>query len=480
MRRRRLRHAFGVGKPAGLLVPPLAAAGLALLGSCTPSPPAVDRVHIRGQLRVVTIDSPTTYYLGAQGPEGLEFKLASAFARRLGVNLYMYPVPSVRAMQAELAAGRADIAAAQLTADGPWRKAGEPANVYDRIPQLVVFHRGDARPRETLQMESARLSVRAGSPQEHLLERLKRTVAPALGWIETAPSAADPLEDVQTGDAQYAVVDAREFSFSHHLYPDVVPGFSLPDERPVQWIIRRGDLDLYEAVNRFFRAIDQTGELQDLIAQSSGDSRPFQYEESRVFEENMTARLPHYRSWFEEASEETGVDWRVLAAIAYQESQWDPKAESSTGASGLMMLTETTAGALGVKDRGNARQNIIAGAIYFQEVHDKIPARIAEPDRSWLAMAAYNVGFGHLEDARVLAQMRGKNPDSWADVREELPLLAQERWYERVKRGFARGWEPVQFVDRIQRYLKLLEWQSTETVAEEEGVLVTPRARRAG
>src|SRR5580658_5742509 len=296
MRRRRLRHAFGVGKPAGLLVPPLAAAGLALLGSCTPSPPAVDRVHIRGQLRVVTVDSPTTYYLGAQGPEGLEFKLASAFARRLGVNLYMYPVPSVRAMQAELAAGRADIAAAQLTADGPWRKAGEPANVYDRIPQLVVFHRGDARPRETLQMESARLSVRAGSPQEDLLERLKRTVAPALGWIETAPSAADPLEDVQTGDAQYAVVDAREFSFSHHLYPDVVPGFSLPDERPVQWIIRRGDLDLYEAVNRFFRAIDQTGELQDLIAQSSGDSRPFQYEESRVFEESMTARLPHYRS----------------------------------------------------------------------------------------------------------------------------------------------------------------------------------------
>jgi membrane-bound lytic murein transglycosylase F len=248
----------------------------------------------------------------------------------------------------------------------------------------------------------------------------------------------------------------------------------------VQWIIRRGDLDLYEAVNRFFRAIDQTGELQDLIAQSSGDSRPFQYEESRVFEENITARLPHYRSWFEEASEETGVDWRVLAAIAYQESQWDPKAESSTGASGLMMLTETTAGALGVKDRGNARQNIVAGAIYFQEVHDKIPARIAEPDRTWLAMAAYNVGFGHLEDARVLAQMRGKNPDSWADVREELPLLAQERWYERVKRGFARGWEPVQFVDRIQRYLKLLEWQSTETVAEDEGVLVTPRARAAG
>ena len=142
MRRRRLRHAFGVGKPAGLLVPPLAAAALALLGSCTPSPPAVDQVHVRGQLRVVTIDSPTTYYLGAQGPEGLEFQLASAFARRLGVNLYMYPVANARAMQAELASGRADIAAAQLTGDAAWRRVGEPANVYDRISQLVVFERG--------------------------------------------------------------------------------------------------------------------------------------------------------------------------------------------------------------------------------------------------------------------------------------------------------------------------------------------------
>jgi membrane-bound lytic murein transglycosylase F len=476
MGRRRLRHAFGVGKPSGLLVPPLATAALALLGSCTPAPPAVDPVHVRGQLRVVTVDSPTTYYLGAQGPEGLEFKLASAFARRLGVNLYMYPVANVRAMQAELASGRADIAAAQLTADAAWRKTGDAANVYDRIPQLVVFRRGDARPRETLQMESARLSVRAGSPQEHLLERLKRTVAPALGWIETAPSAADPLEDVQSGDAQYAVVDGREFSFLHHLYPDAVPGFSLPDERPVQWIVRHGDRDLYEAVNRFFHAMGESGELQEMIATSSGDSRPFEYEESRMFQENMTARLPHYRTWFEEASEETGVDWRLLAAIGYQESQWDPKAESPTGATGVMMLTETTASALGVKDRANARQNIMAGAKYFQEVHDKIPAHIPEPDRTWLAIAAYNVGFGHLEDARILTQMRGKNPDSWADVREDLPLLAQERWYERVKRGFARGWEPVQCVDRIQRYLKLLEWQSTETVAEDDGVLVTPRA----
>jgi membrane-bound lytic murein transglycosylase F len=462
---RRLRHAFGVGRPTGLLQPPLAIAVLALVGSCTPRPPADDSLHSSKELRVVTVNDATSYYLGPTRAEGLEFELASQFARRLGLGLYMYPVANAQAMQAELASGRADIAAAQITADSSWREVGEPANVYEHIPQLVVYRVGSSRPRETLQLESARLSVRAGSPQEHLLQRLKHTVAPSLAWIETAPRTADPVEDVQNGQADYAIVDAREFSFSHHLYPDVAPGFALADDRPVQWVVRHGASRLYEAVNRYFRDINQSGELASLIAMSSGDARQFEYEESRKFEELAISRLPHYRAWFEQAAGQTGIDWRLLAAIAYQESQWDPAARSPTGASGLMMLTTATAESLGVEDRADAQQNILAGAKYFLEVLAKIPDRIPEQDRIWLAVAAYNVGFGHLEDARVLTQMRGKNPDSWLEVRQQLPLLAQERWYDRVKRGFCRGWEPVQYVDRIQRYLKLLEWQSPTRVA---------------
>jgi membrane-bound lytic murein transglycosylase F len=128
-----------------------------------------------------------------------------------------------------------------------------------------------------------------------------------------------------------------------------------------------------------------------------------------------------------------------------------------------MMLTADTAQALGLKDRTDAEQSIYAGARYLAQVREKIPERIPEPDRTWLTVAAYNVGFGHLEDARVITQELGKDPDSWAEVRLRLPLLAQERWYSRARRGYARGWEPVQFVDRIQRYLRLLEWQPGET-----------------
>jgi len=461
--------------------------GLAGCGELAPS--ALQSIRARGELRVVTLNLPTCYYLGAQGTEGLEFELAGAYAARLGVKLNMYPVANERAMQAELLSGRADIAAASLTSNEEWGRAGDAAGPYTLIPQLVVYQRDGVRPRDTLQLESAKLAVRAGSPQERILQRLQSTVAPTLKWEETAPSSADPVEDVDSGDAEYAITDAREFSFAHHLYPNVLVGFELPERRPAQWIVRKGEPALLASVNAFFRDLTASGQLPQLVQESSGDTRRFEYEESREFQEHVSDRLPRYRSWFEQAAAQSGLDWRLLAAIGYQESKWDPRAQSGEGASGVMMLTADTARALGIRDRANPEQSIFAGARYLARLREMIPERIPEPDRTWLTVAAYNVGFGHLEDARVLTQALGKNPDSWTDVRDRLPLLAQERWYARARRGYARGWEPVQFVDRIRRFLTLLEWQPGETGAPQaaapgaaapDGVAVeSPAARGA-
>ena len=442
-------------------------AAITLLGSLAgcghaTAPGALDEIRARGELRVVTLNLPTCYYFGAQGTEGLEFELARAYATRLGVRLTINALTNEAAMQAELAAGHADIAAASLTDSPDWSHAGDAALPYSRIPQLVVYQRGHVQPRETLQLESARLAVRAGSPQERILQRLKSTVAPALQWVETAPSSADPVEDVDSGNADYAISDAREFSFAHHLYPNVLVGFALPEERPVQWLVRHGAPDLLASVNQFFRELEASGTLARLVQQSSGDTRRFLYEESREFQAHVGDRLPRYRSWFEQAAAQSGTDWRLLAAIGYQESKWDPRAESDDGALGVMMLTAETAHSLGVKDRKNPEQSIFGGARYLAQVRTMIPDRIPEPDRTWFTIAAYNVGFGHLEDARVITQALGNNPDSWTDVRERLPLLAQQRWYSRARRGYARGWEPVQYVDRIQRWLRLLEWQPGE------------------
>ena len=461
---------FSKGRNVNRSVIAALALGALVIASYSPPPRSVNPVHDRGELRVVTLESPTTYAKNTRGTEGVEFRLAEEFARQRGLTLYMYPVASVGMMQAELASGRADIAAAQITANADWWRAGDAAAVYQHIPQLVVYHRGDDRPDED-DLATLHFLVRAGSPQESLLDRLKHTQTPGISWTATSAMAVDPLQDVQNGVADYAVVDAREYAANRRLYPDVLAAFPLPEERPVQWVVRHTDPDLYTAVNEFFSAAtgQQRQQLASLLLEPSPAQEPhwLTYQDKHQFSADLSERLPQFQDLFKEAGAATGQDWRLLAAIGYQESKWDPDAASPAGASGLMMLTSDTADSLGVADRNDPRENILAGARYLKEVRSKIPAHIQEPDRTWLAIAAYNVGYGHVEDARKLAQMRGKNPDSWQDVREQLPLLADENWYEHVKHGFARGTEPLQFVDRIQRFLKLMELR-TASAAEQE------------
>jgi len=166
--------------------------------------------------------------------------------------------------------------------------------------------------------------------------------------------------------------------------------------------------------------------------------------------------LPQYRHAFEAAQAASGTDWRLLAAVGYQESQWDPFAASETGARGVMQLTEETARHLGVADRLDARSSIVAAGRYLNDLKAKMPARIVEPDRTWFALAAFNIGIAHLEDARILAQKQKLNPDLWSDVRKALPLLAQPDYYADAKFGYARGGMPVAFVDRVRAYYDVL------------------------
>lgn len=166
-----------------------------------------------------------------------------------------------------------------------------------------------------------------------------------------------------------------------------------------------------------------------------------------------------------QAASEWDLDWRLLAAMAYQESHWSPEAVSPTGVRGMMMLTQTTAQIMGVEDRTDAVESIDGGARYFVKLLAKLPERIAEPDRTWFAVAAYNVGFGHLEDAKIITEIQGGDPDSWDEVRERLPLLSEPNWHERVPHGFARGLEPVRYVANIQRYYEILQWMTSGDVA---------------
>jgi membrane-bound lytic murein transglycosylase F len=196
--------------------------------------------------------------------------------------------------------------------------------------------------------------------------------------------------------------------------------------------------------------------LDRLAERYFSSTRQVQRIDAGVFLERIKNLLPDYRDTFQRAQVATGVEWRLLAAIAYQESQWDPYATSETGVRGLMQITEETAKHLGVDNRLDPGASVIGAAKYVQDLKTKLPPRITEPDRTWLALAAFNIGLAHLEDARVLAQKQKLNPDLWSDVKQALPLLALPEYYADTKFGYARGGMPVAFVDRVRGYYDVL------------------------
>jgi membrane-bound lytic murein transglycosylase F len=211
-----------------------------------------------------------------------------------------------------------------------------------------------------------------------------------------------------------------------------------------------------EAVDAFFSEITATGELQEILDRYYVARTDLDFVGKRAFLRHLNERFPQFRATFEEAQRETGIDWKLLAAIAYQESHWDPKAVSPTGVKGLMMLTANTAEIVSVQNRADPRESILGGARYLANVLNKFPERIPEEDRMLMAVAAYNIGFGHVEDARIITESKRADKDSWEDVRAHLPLLADEAWYPHLKRGYAQGQIPVQYVDNVRHYYWLL------------------------
>ena len=212
--------------------------------------------------------------------------------------------------------------------------------------------------------------------------------------------------------------------------------------------------DLRQELDRFLARLRRDGTLARLTDRYCRTRARSSASTPSVLQERMRTVLPQYRHLFHDAQEKSGIEWRLLAAIAYQESQWDPAATSATGVRGIMQITEDTARHLGVSDLLDPAQNVVAAARYLRDLKAKLPARIHEPDRTWLALAAFNIGLGHLEDARILAQKQKLDPDLWSDVKKVLPLLALPEYYEQAKLGYARGGMPVAFVDRVRGVLR--------------------------
>ncbi len=454
-----------------LLVP--GAAGLILAAYAAP-PTKLQRIVDEGHLVVTTRHSPTTYYEGTEGPGGFEYDLARLFADHLGVELRVLAPASPSAILPMVADGRADLAAAGLAVTRERRKLVRFGPAYDRISQQLVYRKGTPPPSSLTDLDGDVIDVASGSSHA---ERLKWLASghPDINWYENEDAdSRQLLHRVWKREINYTVANSNDVVLNQRLYPELRVAFDVTDPQPIAWAFARGeDGSLVAAAEEFFARIQANGQLRQLRERYYGHVQDFDYVETRRFISHIYRRLPDYRPYFVEAAQRFDLDWRLLAAMGYQESHWNPEAVSPTGVRGIMMLTRATASELGIQDRIDPNDSIQGGARYFSLIKHRIARNIAEPDRSWFALAAYNIGLGHLEDARALTARRGGDPRKWMDVKESLPLLARKEWFERTQYGYARGNEALQYVENVRSYYDILVWRTDPSKAPPQLTAVT-------
>ena len=436
---------------------------IAVMSCGVPSvPTALSSLLERETIRVGTVYGAGTYYNGANGPQGFEYELLAGFADYLGVTLDLYPFYSYEVMLEQLEEGNLDIVATgdAVTPSLEERFAYGPA--YQYVKQQLVFQAGAKKPDDISALDAPIIAV-AGSSQEYMLSQLldkdyATSSGPTSNLITTEDSDSEELlQQVANSNITYTVADSNRLALQRRRYPNLAVALTLDDRMPMAWAMPlTQDDSIKAALIEYFGTVHESGWFTVLEEKYFGHIRQFDYVDSRAFNYAAETDLPQFKNLFEKYAGD--LDWRLLAAMSYQESHWEPDAVSHTGVRGMMMLTLDTASDWDVNDRTDPEQSIRGGSRYFASLLSRIPARISEPDRTWMAMAAYNIGMGHLEDARVLTERQGSNPDLWVDVKRRLPQLKQKKYYRTTRYGYARGDEALQYVENIRRYYDSLMW----------------------
>ncbi|MGL5589838.1 MAG: membrane-bound lytic murein transglycosylase MltF, partial [Aeromonas veronii] len=285
---------------------------------------------------------------------------------------------------------------------------------------------------------------------------------PKLAWSTSDNADVEELlKQVVDGKIDYTVVQDTVLARTQRYYPELTEGLTLAQKQTVAWAMSKlPDDSLYASVIDFFGQRFMDGAIAKLDEKYFGHVQNFDFVDTRTFLKRAKSLLPKYQPLFQTHAK--NIDWRLLAAISYQESHWDPQARSYTGVRGMMMLTEPTAKAMGVNDRLHPEESIKGGSLYLQQMMEKVPDSVPDDEKVWFALTAYNIGYGHMMDARRLTKELGKNPDAWSDVKEVLPLLQQARWHRKVRYGYARGSEARNYVNNVRQYYQSLLWLDNE------------------
>lgn len=429
-----------------------------LFGCSQESGRSIEEIQKSGKLIILTRNAPTTYYFDSNDQAtGPEYEMAEAFAKYLGVKTEYRVYNTVHEIVEALEKGPGDLAAAGMPKTEISNTRFLFGPVYQEIQQQIVCQNDLKHVRKENDLLGLKLVVPKNSSYEETLDRFKKKL-PDLVWESSEELNSEQLlEKIWRAEVDCTAVDSSITSINRRYFPELIVAFRLSQSEPLAWVLKPHSRDLQKSLETWFEGFKSSGDLSQIREKYYGFIRKFDFVDTVAFHKAIEKKYPKYRYQFDKAAQQYDLDKFLLAAHSYQESHWKPKARSPTGVRGIMMLTLPTAKSLGVKSRLNPYENIMAGAKHFSDLLKSFSDEVKEPDRTWLALAAYNVGRGHLHDAQELARRMGKNPYLWSDLRDVLPLLSNKKYYKTLKYGYARGREPVQYVQRIRNYSDILQ-----------------------
>ncbi len=423
---------------------------------------SLERIKERGKLIVLTENNANSYYLYRDTPMGFEYELAKAFADHLGVELEI-SVPGWSRLFEDLLSGRGDLIAAGISITEERQALVDFSHSYMPVRQYVIVHKNNYDIKDTNDLSGQAIHIRQGTTYEERLKAIQNTGIRFTIISHKEIATEELIQLVAARQIPLTIADSNIALLNRRYYPDIKLAFPIEDEQHLAWAVRRGEKALLNEVNAFLRTMKKNGTLERIHHQYYSAVDAFDYVDLKKFHRRLRTRLPAYRKTIEEQAEIYGFDWRLIAAVIYQESHFDPLATSYTGVKGLMQLTEPTAFELGINDRLDPVQSIMGGVEYLARLRARFKDIRDPHTRLLFTLAAYNIGYGHVRDAQQIARELGFKGASWQALKIALPLLRNKKYYEGSLHGYARGTEPIHYVNRVMAYYDILKQKALES-----------------
>ncbi len=418
-------------------------------------------------LNVVLLNSPSTYYIGVDGPTGFEYDLLESYAKHLGVKLNITPAHTIQEAIELSKNPKIDITSASLVKTPERRKYFNFGPSYFEVQEQVICYRGmlstDKFPRDVEDLAGLNIVVGKGTSYSETIKSLQNDGFDINATFTSELSTEELLKKVSKHEIDCTVADSNVYALNLRYFPEISMAFSISGREQLSWLLQKDTPELKADMYSWLNTFNQQGKMIQLKDHYYSYVRFFDYYNTKMFYKRMKSRLPKYQKIFEEVSTRFGIPWTLLASISYQESLWNPKAKSFTGVRGLMMLTKNTAKLLGVTNRLDPKQSIVGGTRHIKQMLKFVPKEVVGENRLKFALAAYNIGLGHIRDAQHLAREIGLNENVWNDLKIVLPLLSQKKFYRDLEYGYARGEEPVKYVESIYNYRDILENKNNRT-----------------